>query len=310
MSKYIYISLLILSTLKLNAQFTKAHTWSYHSNYKDPKYYILVSPYISSVYYKNYGGDLFTSFQYQSLARNTGTLTNQTFSAHTTNLFSKNHLNAGGEIEVGKKFYFNMKIGGMGYMANVEGSMGMGYNLFFNKSNRHRSEPEKYFLLKFCLSLGENVFTQHLGTIDNAAKDIYMLNAVAPAVVAVTNRYGNIHYYNAQTLHVDYEQTIYSLVPQISFANNPYKSRFHFQVDVGWLLPFFQTGGLSLDQLVSNSGDKLVEQQNYLYPHYFNSQTNGLTLQYNGNPITKTPFNLGGPLIKFGIGINIGSLKK
>lgn len=269
---------------------------------------------MSEMFYKNYDGDLFAGFNYRALNASTGVASNQSYhSSVQSNLFSKDHYTAGLEIEAGKKFYGVVRIGGMGYLANDEAAAGVGYNLFFYHKKRFRKNSygvdyknPKMFLLKFSVCLAENQFNQHLNCIDNTNQNIYALGVYEP----YTTTYKNTTYY-ANRINVDYNQTVYSVVPQISFGNNPFKSRFHFQVDVGWLLPFAQKGGLLFDQCYTHgNGDAGVQNDGVLYPTYYNAQTKGLTLQYNDKPITKTPFNLGGLMVKVGIGINIAPFFK
>src|SRR6201986_4405254 len=169
------ISLLLVAELRMQAQHPS--TWGktqYHN------LYVLVSPYASELFYKNYEGNISASFPYQSLNVNTGVLSNQTYNTSGGNLFAKDHYTTGIEIEAGSKFFGVAKVGGMGYLATEEGCLGFGYNLFFSDKKPYKKsryyinhDSEKNFVLKFSISLAENQYTQHLDCIDNTNKNIY-----------------------------------------------------------------------------------------------------------------------------------------
>lgn len=104
------------------------------------------------------------------------------------------------------------------------------------------------------------------------------------------------HIYSVTDLNVYYGQLEWSIIPRLSITNSPYRHYFHWEVFAGYNLPFSEKGEIIFNQNDANKvGTIPITQKGY-------------QVNYNGRPITATPYHLYGLEVGATIGISFSSL--
>ena len=170
-----------------------------------------------------------------------------------------------------------------------------GYGFIWYVDDRHRSRgsvhPQR-FAIKAALQVtystdASGSSSEELGSIDNTNKTVYLLGHTAgPTFTTQATRSTPAKTYEASTLIVSYSQREFSLLPRISIANNPYRSYLRWELMIGYNFPWYDRGGIFLQQQSNDEYQGLGGAVNINNP--------AITASYNNKPITKAPYRFGG----------------
>jgi hypothetical protein len=212
-------------------------------------------------------------------------------------------------MEVGDKKQFlnvNFAFSVIGqWTRGIDLSLGYGRNYYLGG---HSNEPEqKALVLKPSINLcwtadpGKNA-DANLGTIDNAGNTIQALGYTANPSYTVNNTTYDINgdpvtttsTNDANTLEVTWEERAFSIVPKLTLSNNQYRKGLHWELTMGYNLPLYERGGISLNQDGSNSVASLIGLNNP-----------GITATYNGSLVTSSPFHFSGFYLSFAFNFSL-----
>ena len=186
------------------------------------------------------------------------------------------------------------------FTGGYEFAVGYGRNFFLRGFKHSGSVEEKNFVLKPSISLcyirdaGHNGEAR-LGSIDNNGNTIQALGYTAAPTYDLTttdtdpdgSATSTTSTYNANTLDISYVEREFSVMPKLSIANNPYKKGLHWELTVGYNIPLYEKGGISLIQnLKSSNSNPLSGLMGLDHP--------SLTTTFDGRPIVSTPFHFSG----------------
>jgi hypothetical protein len=170
-----------------------------------------------------------------------------------------------------------------------------GYGFIWYVDGRHRSRGSAHpqrFAIKAALQVtystdASGSSSEELGSIDNSNKTIYLLGHTAgPTFTTQASRSTPAKTYEASTLIVAYSQREFSLLPRISIANNPYRSYLRWELMIGYNFPWYDRGGIFLQQQSNDEYQGLGGSVNINNP--------AITASYNNRPITKAPYRFSG----------------
>jgi hypothetical protein len=181
-------------------------------------------------------------------------------------------------------------------------SLGYGRNFFIGMGHgahgRRRQIVFKPSLnIEFINSRGrDNGSPMYLGTIDNADKTIQFDGSSANPTHTYSTGYSNqyTHTDSLKLLNIYYGQREWQLEPRITISNNPYGHLIHWEVYVGYTVPFSQKGKVIFTQDDSHGvANKPITDDAF-------------TVLYNGSPVKRTPYYLNGLNVGFLMGVNFG----
>jgi hypothetical protein len=247
-----------------------------------------------------------------------GTTTSNTFASQPKRVYSPNQLVWGAfGFEVGDLHHCISSSLSIvlreGYLYGYSASAGYGRVWYLNGCRPHNTKPQlKTFILKAMLNLSYYIDEgDHgvalLGRIDNANQTLNILGHQAgPTYNISASRYGPGGTYNAKNLDLSYGQSHWSLIPAIALSTNPFRHRTTFELDLGYVLPFANRGGVYLTQ---DDGSVTSHNINYIGGEASLKNT-AITATFNGKPIRSAPYRLGGPYAAFKINLAECSKKR
>jgi hypothetical protein len=210
-------------------------------------------------------------------------------------------------LEIGDRHFFVLArlspvlMGDGGADAGYRYSLGCGRNFFIGRGRSGRRQG-KSLVIKPSLNIEyityrgrDNGSPFYLGTIDNHARAIQFDGDVAnPTYTYTTGSYANTvtHIDSVHLLNIYYGQREWIIQPKLTFSNSPYQHRFHWEVYIGYTLPFSQKGKLIFTQ----DDDHGVATKNM--------KDNAFLVQYNNAVVKTTPYYLNGLNIGFALGVN------
>jgi hypothetical protein len=185
-----------------------------------------------------------------------------------------------------------------------------------NDDHRHSTYSYAYYIAggyAHCFSLGKwgmfktgadlefYQFSRGLGSIDNRNTDLSVLGYDSGPTFSIT--YGSnhatvIHYYTTDRLAVDFTQNVLAFSPSIRLTSSRHQW-FYWSVQAAWFLPLVDQGGLHLTQLDS-AGDHHSFQNRF---ELIGMDQPGITATFNGRPVTRSPYSLGGLYLGAAVGI-------
>ena len=200
-----------------------------------------------------------------------------------------------------------------GIVYGYSASAGYGRVWFLNGFRQHNTKPQqKAFILKTMLNLAyysdEGVRgVALLGRIDNTNQTLNILGEQAgPTYNIAGSRYGPGGTYNAKNLDLSYGQSHWSLIPAIALSTNPFRHMATFELDLGYVLPFTNRGGVYLTQ---DDGSITSHNINYI-DGPISLKNTAITATFNGKPIRSVPYRLGGPYAALKIEFSESSKKR
>jgi hypothetical protein len=209
-------------------------------------------------------------------------------------------------LEIGDRHFFVLArfcpilMGDGGADAGYRYSIGYGRNFFIGK----KDPGTKMGRILFKPSLNveyinyqgrDNGSPFYLGSINNQDRTIQFDGGSADPTYTHTTGSGNhrvTHTDSAQSLNIYYGQREWMIQPKITFSNSPYEHWLHWEVYIGYTIPFSQKGKIKITQNDAN----VVANKNI--------NDNALLVEYNNTTISKTPYYLNGLNVGFALGIN------
>jgi hypothetical protein len=243
-------------------------------------------------------GLLSVSFPYV-VTDSSGTSTNNVFYAQKRKIYNGSILYwFPFLVEIGRLHHF-FDVGMSSSMVEGDFTGGFdftaGYGYIWYVDTRHRSRGEAHprrFAIKASLQVtyatdASGSSSEQLGNIDNTNKTIYLLGHTAgPTFTTQATRSSPAKTYEATSLIVSYSQREFSLLPRISIANNPYRSYLRWELMIGYNFPWYDRGGIFLQQQSNDEYQGLGGAVNINNP--------AITASYNNKPITKAPYRFSG----------------
>jgi hypothetical protein len=261
------------------------------------KLYFSASVGTELMHYPLNNGNLDVMFPYGSKDKS-GNTTQAIFNSSNHHPINKDLMGALLNFEVGNAKHF-LAINLYGWSKDGAISIGYGYNLYINNGHIYTSSrpQNSKFIIKPSLNVSYlNVKSNTIGSIDNENKYIYLLGDVVEPNFTAHSRHGAPSF-AAKNLDIYFAQNNIGVYPKISIANNPYKKTFHWEFYVAYFLPIADDAKICYRQ---NNGKHTSRKTGGTT----NLTDDHLTIAYNNQPITKSPYKFNGLNIGFCIGLH------
>jgi hypothetical protein len=173
--------------------------------------------------------------------------------------------------------------------------------IYFGGGYAHTFAVGKILMIKTGADLLFYQFSRGLGSIDNRNIDVYVLGYDSGPTfnVSYSSRNSTVtKTYTTDRLAVDFTQTVFACTPSVRLSS-PTHHLFYWSVQAAWFLPLIDQGGLNLTQLDS-AGDRHSYQSRF---QLIGLNQPGITAAFNGRPVTRSPYSLGGLYLGATVGI-------
>jgi hypothetical protein len=207
-------------------------------------------------------------------------------------------------LEVGdSRFFvagrFSPMLGGDGQVDNgYRYSLGYGRNFFIGGVHGRKTILIKPSLnIEFINYRGrDNGSPFYLGTIDNADKTIQFDGTSANPTHTYSTGYDNQYTQtdSLKLINIYYGQREWQLEPRITVSNNPYAHLIHWEVYVGYTVPFSQKGKFIFTQ--DDTHGVAIKP----------ISDDAFTVLYNNLPVKWTPYYVNGLNVGFLMGVSFG----